>query len=51
MWILEMHGAAAAQAVWEELRRADYKLLSLNRAREFQAPEEFTRSHLLAVPR
>ena len=51
VWILEMHGAAAAQAVWEELRRADYKLLSLNRAREFQAPEEFTRSHLLAVPR
>ena len=51
VWILEVHGAAAAQAVWEELRRADYKLLSLNRAREFQAPEEFTRSHLLAVPR
>jgi FkbM family methyltransferase len=51
VWILEVHGAAAAQAVWEELRRADYKLLSLNRAREFQAPEEFTHSHLLAVPR
>ena len=51
LWILEVHGAAAAQAVWEELRRADYKLLSLNRAREFQAPEEFARSHLLAVPR
>jgi FkbM family methyltransferase len=50
-WILEVHGAAAAQAVWEELRCADYKLLSLNRAREFQAPEEFTHSHLLAVPR
>jgi FkbM family methyltransferase len=51
LWILEMHGAEAAQAVWEELRCADYKLLSLNRAREFQAPEEFTHSHLLAVPR
>ncbi len=50
-WILEVHGAEAAQAVWEELRHADYKLLSLNRAREFQAPEEFTSSHLLAVPR
>jgi hypothetical protein len=50
VWILEVHGAAAAQAVWEELRRAGYKLLLLNRAREFQAPEEFTHSHLLAVP-
>ncbi len=51
VWILEVHGAAAAQAVWEELRRADYKLLSLDRGREFQAPEEFTHSHLLAAPR
>ncbi len=50
VWILEVHGAAAAQAVWEELRRAGYKLLLLNLAREFQAPEEFTHSHLLAVP-
>ncbi len=51
LWILEVHGAEAAQAVWEELRCADYKLLSLNRAREFQAPEEFTHSHLLAAHR
>ncbi len=51
LWILEVHGAEAAQAVWEELRRADYKLLSLNRARAFQAPEEFTHSHLLAAHR
>ncbi len=51
VWILEVHGAEAAQSVWEELRRADYKLLSLDRAREFLAPEEFTRSHLLGVLR
>ena len=49
--LIEVHGEEAARAVWEELRQAGYRVLTLERDREFLAPGEFAKAHILAVPR
>ena len=51
IWILEVHGQEPADKVWHEFMQANYRMLSLDRAREFKAPCEFARNHVLAVPR
>jgi len=45
-----VHGEEAARAVWEELRQADYRAFTLERDREFLAPGEFAKAHILALP-
>jgi len=49
--LIEVHGEEAARTVWEELRQAGYRVLTLERDREFLAPGEFAKAHILAVPR
>lgn len=49
--LVEVHGEEAARAVWDELRAADYQVFSLERDREFRAPQEFAAGHILALPR
>lgn len=51
VWLLEAHDEQAAQVVWEEFRSANYLLMTLEGTREFKAPHEFVRAHVLAVPR
>lgn len=49
--LVEMHGEREAAGVGEALRRAEYRVLTLDREREFLAPGEFAGGHILAAPR
>ena len=48
--LIEVHGEEAARAVWEELRQAGYRVFTLEHDREFLAPGEFAKAHILALP-
>lgn len=50
LWLLEVHSEETARLVWEEFRRADYRLLRLDRAGEYRGPSEIAGQHVLAVP-
>jgi FkbM family methyltransferase len=51
VWLIEVHNLGAAQAVWEELRQANYALAALDRRRSFGNPAELVGEHVLARPR
>lgn len=48
--LIEVHGEEPAQAVWDELRAAGYRVWTLDRGRELTAPGELARRHILGVP-
>jgi FkbM family methyltransferase len=50
VWLIEVHNPGAAQAVWEELRQANYALAALDRRRSFGNPAELVNEHVLARP-
>jgi FkbM family methyltransferase len=51
VWLIEVHNAEAARAVWEELQQADYAVESLDRRRSFREPSALVKEHILACPR